>query len=325
MAGITRWTVDNIPDLSDKIAVVTGANSGIGFETARELARKSAHVVMTSRSQEKGDAALREIRSELPQSSLDLRLLDLADLASIRAFAEAYAAEHNRLDMLINNAGVMAIPYRETVDGFEMQFGTNHLGHFALTGLLLDVMLRTPASRIVTVSSGMHRLGKINFDDLHGRQSYDKRGAYAQSKLANLLFAFELQRRLSTAGSDVTSVAAHPGYAATNLQTAGPQMEKSRFQERVAEVMNSLLAQSAEMGALPTLYAATASDVEGGDYIGPGGLMEMRGYPQKVEARATAHDRDVARRLWEISESLTGVTYPSAQAAGQEMLEYERA
>lgn len=309
MTDKQKWTIDNMPELDGKVAVVTGANSGIGFETARGLARKGAHVVLTSRDQAKGEHAMRTLRAELPQSSLELMLLDLAELSSVRDFAGAYVAGHERLDMLINNAGVMAIPYRETADGFEMQLGTNHLGHFALTGLLLETLLGTPEARVVTVSSGLHRMGRIDLDDLHGQDGYSKRGAYAQSKLANLLFAFELQRRLEAAGADTISVAAHPGYASTNLQLAGPQMENSRFQERLSAALNSLVAQSAEMGALPTLYAATASDVQGGDYIGPNGLMEMRGYPEKVQAKATAHDADVALQLWQVSEELTGVRY----------------
>ena len=227
MTDKRNWTAEDMPDLSGRVAAVTGANSGIGFETARGLARKGAHVVLASRDEAKGTAAMRELQSELPQASLELMTLDLADLSSVRSFAEAYLSSHDRLDILVNNAGVMAIPYRETADGFEMQFGTNHLGHFALTGLLLPVILDTPGARVVTVSSGLHRMGKIELGDLHGesglqgKADYSKRGAYANSKLANLLFAFELQRRLDAVGSDVRSVAAHPGYAATNLQTAG--------------------------------------------------------------------------------------------------------
>jgi NAD(P)-dependent dehydrogenase (short-subunit alcohol dehydrogenase family) len=236
-------------------------------------------------------------------------VLDLASQASVRAFADAFATKHDRLDLLINNAGLMAIPRLETADGFEMQLGTNHLGHFALTGLLLPLILKTPQARIVTVSSSMHQMGQINFDDLQSRQSYKKWGAYSQSKLANLLFAYELQRKLAAAASNAISVAAHPGYAATNLQGVGPQMDGSRIQGAAMSFLNRVVAQSAEMGSLPTVYAAASPDVRGGDYIGPGGLMEARGWPKKVQSNGRSHDKADATRLWAISEELTGVTY----------------
>lgn len=312
MSKIDSWIQQDISNLTGKIAIITGANSGIGYEAAEILAQKGAHVVLAVRSENKGVKAAREIRSRLPTADLEVMELDLASQASIRAFADAFAAKHDRLDLLINNAGVMAIPRRETADGFEMQLGTNHLGHFALTGLLLPLILKTPQARIVTVSSGVHQMGQINFDDLQSRQSYKKWGAYAQSKLANLLFAYELQRKLAAAGSNAISLAAHPGYAATNLQSVGPQMEGSRIQGAAMSMMNRVVAQSAEMGSLPTVYAAASPDVRGGDYIGPGGLMGQRGWPKKVPSNGRSHDEVDATRLWAVSQELTGVTYAFA-------------
>jgi NAD(P)-dependent dehydrogenase (short-subunit alcohol dehydrogenase family) len=309
MAKNAGWTPDNIPDLSGKTILVTGGNSGIGYEAARVFARKGAHVVLACRDVQKAHAARDAITSEGPQASVEAMEIDLASLASVRAFAQAYRSRHQRLDVLCNNAGVMALPYRKTADGFEMQFGTNHLGHFALTGLLLDLILQTPAARVVTVSSGAHRMGRIRFADLQWGRRYRKWAAYGQSKLANLLFAYELQRRLDGAKATAISVACHPGYAATNLQLAGPRMAGSSVMEALLQFLNRLVAQNAEMGALPTLYAATAPDVRGGDYFGPDGLGEMRGYPTKVRSSARSRDREAAGKLWEISEKLTGVRY----------------
>src|SRR5208282_5249951 len=235
--------------------------------------------------------------------------LDLANLASVRGFADAFHLEHPALHVLVNNAGVMAIPYRQTVDGFEMQFGTNHLGHFALTGLLLDRLLATEGARVVNVSSGAHRMGKIRFDDLQWHNGYRKWMAYGQSKLANLLFTLELQRKVDAAGKKLLSVACHPGYAATNLQAAGPRMSGSSMMESIFSFANSLFAQSAAMGALPTEYAAVAPNVHGGDYIGPDGIAEMWGHPVPVGCSAAARDTAVAARLWEVSERLTNVHY----------------
>jgi NAD(P)-dependent dehydrogenase (short-subunit alcohol dehydrogenase family) len=285
-------------DQSGRVAVVTGANSGIGFHTARELAAHGAKVVLAVRDVEgKGaDAAARMT------GDVEVRHLDLADLASVRAFA---AHVEGPLDLLVNNAGVMATPRRMTADGFELQFGTNHLGHFALTGLLLD---RLRGGRVTTVSSGAHNIGWMRFDDLMGERRYQRWLAYGQSKLANLLFAFELQRRADADGFDLTSTAAHPGYAATNLQMAGPQLEGSRVREALGRLGNVLLAQSDEMGALPTLYAAT-EDIPGGSYIGPDGFAEQRGHPKIVGANGRARDQESARRLWDVSEELTGVTF----------------
>ncbi len=309
MSKLEQWLDTNIPNLDGKTAVITGANSGIGYEAARLLALKGAHVTLAVRNTVKGSKAAREIRSAVPQADLEVMALDLADLASVRSFAALFTAGHDRLDMLVNNAGVMAIPRRETADGFEMQFGTNHLGHFALTGLLLPLLLRTPNARVVTVSSGVHRMGRINFDDLQGQHRYSRWGAYGQSKLANLLFTYELQRRLAAAGNSVISVAAHPGYAATNLQYGGSDRTGTSLQARVMDVLNKVVAQSAEMGALPTVYAAASPAVQGGDYIGPRGPAEQRGWPVKVQSSGRSHDRSVAARLWQVSEQLTGVSY----------------
>ncbi|MDX1384159.1 MAG: oxidoreductase [Thermoanaerobaculia bacterium] len=303
------WTADDLPDLAGRTFVVTGANSGLGFETARGLAAKGASVVMACRDLEKAAAARDRIRAEHAAARVETRALDLARLASVRDFAKAVADAHPRIDALVNNAGVMALPRRETADGYEMQIGTNHLGHFALTGLLLPKLLEQAGGRVVTVSSTMHKIGRIDFDDLDGRRSYRKWGAYGQSKLANLLFAYELQRRLEAAGARAASLASHPGYAATNLQFAGPRMEGSGFLERGAGLMNRLLSQTAAMGALPTLYAAAHPDAEAGGYYGPDGFMEMWGHPRRVASSRRSQDEAVAERLWRRSEELTGVRF----------------
>ena len=299
----------DLPDQHGRTAVVTGANSGIGLEAARGLARAGARVIMACRDTVKGDAAAETIRVSIPGAELEVAQLDLASLDSVRAFAGRYP--HDHLDLLINNAGVMAPPRRETADGFELQMGTNHLGHFALTGLLMERLRATPHARVVTVSSNGHKFGRIKFDDLQSERSYHRWPAYAQSKLANLLFMFELDRRLRATGADVISVAAHPGYAATNLQFAATP---SRIERIGSVVLNRVYAQSAERGAMPTLYAATA-DIPGGSYVGPDGFQEMRGDPTVVKATRTARDPDTARRLWEVSEQLTGVHYALAGEA----------
>jgi len=304
-----RWTADDVPDLAGRTFIVTGGNSGLGYETARALARKRAHVVLACRDVAKAKAAVDAISIEAPAARVEAMALDLASLASVRSFAEAFRARGDALHGLVNNAGVMAIPRRQTADGFEMQLGTNHLGHFALTGLLLDRLLATGGGRVVAVSSSAHRPGRIAFDDLQSQRRYGKWRAYAQSKLANLLFAYELQRRLARAGSGAISVACHPGYAATNLQSAGPRMDGSRWMERLMALGNVLLAQNAEMGALPILYAATAPDVRGGEFFGPDGLGEMTGHPRRVRSSARSHDEALAAKLWERSASLTGVRY----------------
>ncbi|MDQ6815871.1 MAG: oxidoreductase [Actinomycetota bacterium] len=297
-----RWTAAEIPDQSGRGALVTGANSGLGLATARALSDAGARVLLASRDKRRGERA----RALILGGDVRVVELDLADLGSVRACASSLHDELEQLDLLILNAGVMAPPRRLTRDGFESQIGTNHLGHFALTGLLLNLLLAAPAARVVTVSSGAHRIGKIDFDDLHGERSYGAWRAYGQSKLANLMFCFELQRRAVAAGAELKSVAAHPGYAATNLQFAGP----SRFHERaVMALTNKLIAQSAEMGALPTLFAATVCELPGGTFIGPDGFMEERGYPHVVTAASKAYDEGAWRRLWEVSSELTGVRY----------------
>jgi NAD(P)-dependent dehydrogenase (short-subunit alcohol dehydrogenase family) len=310
MADRDRWIEENVPSLTGRVAIVTGANSGLGLETARVLARKGAQVVLAARSEAKGAAAATEVLVGAPGASLTVMPLDLANLQSIRRFAEAFLATYDRLHILVNNAGVMAVPYRKTADGFEMQFGVNHLGHFALTGLLAPLMLKTPAARVVTVSSSAHLSGRMRFDDLNSERSYSKWGAYGQSKLANLLFAYELQRRLAAAGSSAISAAAHPGFANTSLQLVGPQMEGSQFRIKLMSAVNRLMAQSAAMGALPQIYAATSPEVRGGDFIGPDGFMEQRGFPVKVKSSARSRDVAAASRLWVLSEQLTGISYP---------------
>jgi NAD(P)-dependent dehydrogenase (short-subunit alcohol dehydrogenase family) len=309
MAG--KWTAGDIPDQTDRVAVVTGANSGLGLVAARELARAGATVVIACRNTAKGDQAAAEISARVPSAKLDVRALDLADLASVRGFAARLTGQHRTVDLLINNAGVMATPHRRTADGFELQFGTNHLGHFALTGLLLPNLLCARAPRVVTLSSGAHRIGRIKFDDLQSERRYQNWLAYGQSKLANLMFAFELARRAKLAGTKLISAAAHPGYAATNLQFAGP----SKPEALLMAITNRLLAQSAEMGALPTLYAATYPGVPNGAFVGPDGFMEQRGHPHLVTGVARAYDEEAWRRLWEVSEELTGVSYRFSQAA----------
>ena len=280
----STWSAEEIPDLSGKIAVVTGANSGIGYHTARQLARHGARVVMACRSEERGGEALRDIEGEFPGAALELRQLDLADLSSVEAFAEAFCADFDRLDILCNNAGVMALPRTETADGFEMQFGTNHLGHFALTARLIEPIRQTDGARVVTVTSAAHKIGKIRFDDPHYETGeYGRWKAYGQSKLANLVFAYELQRRFEKAGVAATSHASHPGYTSTQLQFKAARQEGLDFVEKLARLGNRLFAQEGAMGALPSLYAATKPGLEGGEFIGPGGFLEAWGPPVEVE------------------------------------------
>jgi NAD(P)-dependent dehydrogenase (short-subunit alcohol dehydrogenase family) len=308
-----KWTADQIPGQRGRIAVVTGANSGLGLATARELARAGVRVVIACRNVEKGASAARRIESAVPDAQVEVEALDLASLDSVRAFAERFRAEHGGLDLLINNAGVMAPPRSTTAEGFELQLGTNHLGHFALAALLIDTMEGRDDARVVTVSSGAHRIGRMRFDDLQGERRYNRWRAYGQSKLANLLFALELDRRLRAAGFAIRSVAAHPGYAATNLQSAAPPA----IDRVVMAVTNRLVAQSAEMGALPILYAATYPGLEGGSFVGPDGIGEQRGHPTLVAPSRAARDEAVARRLWAVSEELTGAPFElRTEAAG---------
>ena len=302
----TKWTADAIPPLTGRTFVVTGANSGLGLEAARLLARNGGHVVMTARSRIKGEAAVARVGQDVPGASVELRTLDLADLDSVRAFAKGLHDDKLGVDVLINNAGVMMAPQSTTKQGFELQFGTNHLGHFALTGLLLDLLARGRDPRVVTVSSTFHKQGAIDYDDLMRTKGYNPNAAYAQSKLANLLFGLELQRRLSAAGSPVRSLMAHPGYSATNLQFAGP----TGWRKAIMHIGNPLLAQKATIGVLPEVRAAVAPDVEGGQYYGSPKMMETRGYPELVQPSKRAQDPALAARLWEESEKLTGVVFP---------------
>lgn len=295
-----HWTTADIPDQTDRTVVITGANTGLGYETAAALAAKGAHVVLAVRNLDKGKAAADLIARRTPGAQISLQELDLGSLDSIRVAAAALRDGHDHLDLLINNAGVMMTPRSTTSDGFELQFGTNHLAHFAFTGLLLDRLLATPLSRIVTVSSSGHRFGRIRFDDLQSERRYGRLRAYGQSKLANLLFTYELQRRL--AGTDTIAVAAHPGASSSELSRHLPRLVRLAFQQ---------LEQGTEMGALPTLRAATDPSVSGGEYYGPGGFAEFGGYPRVVSSNRRSHDEAVAARLWTTSERLTGVRYPS--------------
>jgi NAD(P)-dependent dehydrogenase (short-subunit alcohol dehydrogenase family) len=302
------WTEADLPNLTGRQVIVTGANSGLGLCTARALARVGASVTMAVRDEAKGEAA----RASLGEvaGSLTVQRLDLADLASVRSFAAAWSAANPAgLDLLINNAGIMAIPRRNTADGFETQFGTNHLGHFALTALLWPALVARTYSRVVTVSSQAHRMGRMHWDDLMGERRYSSWGAYGQSKLANLLFTLGLQRRIDEAGLSVLALAAHPGYASTNLQAAGPAMRGSSVGAKFVNIGNRLMAQPAVMGALPTLYAATAPNLPDGAYIGPNGFMEQRGHPRIVDRSARAKDIADADRLWQVSEELTGIRF----------------
>ena len=305
------WTVADMPRLNGRTVIVTGANSGLGYCTALALANSGADVTLAVRSVERGEAAARTIRASVTSATVSVASLDLADLTSIRAFAQRFSSEHpSGLDLLINNAGIMAVPKSTTADGFEMQFGTNHLGHVALTGLLLPALVAVPGSRVVTVSSFAHRMGKMNFADLMGARSYRAWGAYGQSKLANLLFTAELQRRLSLAAMHVKAMSAHPGYANTNLQTAVARKAGRTLQARMTQSFNNLAAQSAQSGALPTLFAATAPGLPGDSFVGPDGFMQLRGHPVLVDRSAAARDMEAAATLWQVSEQLTAVHYP---------------
>ena len=304
-----KWTREEMPSLEGQVWVVTGANSGLGLETVKGLAAKGATVVMACRDAQRAQAAADEVRKIAPNAKLELESLDLASLASIEAFAKKLAATHPALDGLINNAGIMAIPRRTTADGFEMQLGTNHLGHYALSLRLLPLLEAATAPRLVNVASTAHKFGSMNFDDLMGEKSYSAWGAYGQSKLANLLFTYELSRKLAAAGKKTIVVAAHPGYASTNLQGVGAKMTGSKFSAWIMDLGNSVMAQTAEFGALPSLYAATASEVKSGDFFGPDGLFELKGYPRKCDSNAKSKDTAAAAKLWEVSEKLTGVRF----------------
>ncbi|MFE2552855.1 oxidoreductase [Streptomyces sp. NPDC059355] len=305
---MTGWNAENIPDQSGRTAVVTGANSGIGYVAARELARRGADVVLACRSSARGRAAVVRLRSEVPGAEVEFIPLDLADLASVREFAHVHGQHRTSLDLLVNNAGVMALPYGRTADGFETQFGVNHLGHFALTGLLLPQLLAAaPGARIVTVSSGFHALGDVDLDDPNGEHGYRRWIAYGRSKTANLLFTHELARRLEACGSEVVAAAAHPGYASTNLHAGASRQEGHRPMSRLMGLGAAVLAQSAASGALPTLYAATAPGVRPDDFYGP--RLGWRGAPARSWRAKWTLDDASGERLWALSQKLTSVPY----------------
>jgi NAD(P)-dependent dehydrogenase (short-subunit alcohol dehydrogenase family) len=304
-----KWTAEQIPSQAGRVALVTGANSGIGYRTALELARHGAHVLLGCRNEAKGRAALERLQREAPGASAEVVELDMASLESIRAFAAAFGARGVALDLLINNAGVMALPNRElTENGFERQFGTNHLGHFALTGLLLPAIMRAPAPRVVTVASLAHRNGKIEFDNLQSERRYKPWDAYGASKLANILFAKELDRRARAAHSRLLSLAVHPGVSTTSIFANGPG--EMSLKAIAVKLLAPVMMQKDDAGALPTLYAATSPDAHGGEYIGPDGFQELKGSPVVVQPRPQALDVAVGERLWAVSEELTGVHYP---------------
>lgn len=294
-----NWLTENVSSQVGRVFVVTGANSGLGLETARALGSRGATVIMTARDMAKGEAAVEAIKAEQPDGRFELRQLDLADLDSVRQFA----AGLERVDVLVNNAGVMMPPHSHTKQGYELQFGVNHLAHFALTLLLFNTLLRSEEPRVVTVSSGLHHRGRIHFGDLHGNHKYSPSAYYAQSKLANVVFGLELHRRLRSNGFGMRSVLAHPGYSATNLQSSGPR----GVAKLLMKVGNKVMAQDVTMGALPQIYAAAGADVESGQFYGPDGRNENKGYPTVVEPLVEARDRELGRRLWDVSEELTGV------------------
>ena len=308
---MTQWTANNIPDQSGKTALVTGANTGLGYASSVELARHGAQVVMAARNTEKGERAKADLLAAVPNADVDLMQLDLGNLASVRAFTDAFKAKYDRLDILMNNAGVMAIPRRETADGFETQFGVNHLGHFALTARLFDLIQATPAARIVNLSSSAAFGGSMKFDDLQGERSYNRWQAYGQSKLSNLLFTFELDRRLKAVNASAISNAAHPGIVYTNLQKNSVESSGGNMEEFLYTLIKPIAMQPVEMGILPQLYAATALDAVGAVFYGPS-IFNIRGYPKATNPPRNAQDTAAAERLWSVSEELTGETFTIA-------------
>lgn len=298
-----KWTAENIPDLSGKVIIVTGANCGIGFEAAKEFARNGAETILACRNIEKATKALDRLKSEIPDAKAEIIQLDLASLKSIHKFAEKFKKDYSRLDVLVNNAGIMAVPYRKTEDGFESQVGVNHLGHFALTSLLYDLLASTAGARVVNVSSTGHTMGKMDFDNFmyEDGEGYSRFEAYGRSKLANLLFTYELDRRFQNASIDAIAVAAHPGSSNTSLGRM--------WWFKILKIFLFLIMQSAAMGALPTLRAAVDPDVKGAEYYGPGGRGERKGYPVRVESNEASHNEEDAKKLWEVSENLTGVKF----------------
>lgn len=295
-----QWNAENIPSQAGRIAIVTGSSSGIGYETARVLANKQAEVILAVRNLDKGNTALAKILQQNPDAKVKVLELDLANLASVKNFAANFKANYSQLDLLINNAGVMIPPYTKTIDGFELQFGTNHLGHFALTGQLLSLLINTRGSRIVNVSSAAHAMGNLDLDDLHWeKRNYAKWKAYGDSKLANLYFTYELDRQLKAHGLNTLVTASHPGWTATELQRTSSLMQS----------LNGFFGQDITMGALPTLRAAIEPDLKGSEYFGPQGFMEIRGYPVKVKSNELSQDQAIAKKLWSVSEKLTKVKF----------------
>jgi NAD(P)-dependent dehydrogenase (short-subunit alcohol dehydrogenase family) len=295
-----KWNIEQIPSQNGRIAIITGANSGIGFETALELAKKDCTVILACRNMGKAEEARNKILELYPQAQVKPMKVDVASLTDVRRFAQQFQDEYEKLDLLINNAGIMMPPYKETVDGFENQLATNYIGHFALTGLLLPLLKNTSGSRIITLSSLAHKWAEIDFDNLHAQKGYSKRKAYGQSKRACLVFAYELQRRLSAAGFDTISLAAHPGVSKTNLD---------RYFPALIRPLGTLFLQKAEKGALPTLYAALEKELKGGEFIGPDGFKEMRGNPTIVDSDENSKDKGIAERLWKVSEEMTDIQY----------------
>ncbi len=309
---MSKWSPAQIPEQKGKVAIVTGANSGLGYHTAVELARHGAQVILACRNPEKAEVALRNLKAAVPDAKAVVLPLDLADLASVTQFAQSFKAKFKRLDILHNNAGIMAVPLMRTAQGFEPQMGTNHLGHFALTGHLWEILRTTAGARVVNTASLAHTFARgMDLSDLNfERKRYSKWNAYGKSKLANLLFTYELDRRLRAQKADAIAVAAHPGVSATNLQFVGPALEKSKIGKWVMILVNALVSQSAEAGAHPQLYASTMPDVVGGEYFGPDGFREMSGHATRVSSNRASHDPMLAQRLWALSEELTGVKFP---------------
>lgn len=301
------WNIEKMPDLTGKIIIVTGANSGLGYESVKAFASKGAEVILAARSMEKGEGAKNKIRKEVSDANIQVMQLDLGDLDSVRAFADTVKKKYNKLDVLLNNAGIMMTPYFKTKDGFEGQFGTNHLGHFALTGLLIDLLLKTPGSKIVNVSSGAHKNGVMDFDNLQfeNGKGYSPMKAYGRSKISNLLFTYELQRKLELKGKDTIAVASHPGVALTNLT----RHMKGQFILKILMPLFKFMAQDQSMGALPQIRASVDPDVKGSEYYGPDGKREMKGYPVVVQSNEASHNKEDAAKLWEESVKLTGVKF----------------
>lgn len=299
-----RFEFEKIPSQKGRIAIVTGANIGLGYETALAFAQKDLKVIMACRNTQKGEQAKKQILEQAPGADLEVMELDLSRMASVRSFSENFLRQYDRLDLLVNNAGIMMTPYSETEDGFELQFATNYLGHFLLTGLLIDTIFKTPESRVVSLSSGAHKFGKINFDDLHGRKDYSPTAAYGQSKLACLMFAYELQRRIDKSGAGTLSLAAHPGVSWTNLMQHLPKLV-----QKIGPALAPIFSHPPKDGAEPTLLAALGNGVRGGEYFGPDGWQEMKGRAARVDSNSLSKNENIAKRLWEVSEDLTRVRY----------------